>query len=528
METTVVVAHSRTARKRLKILLLGAVVLLAGAAATVLVWKPWAQDAHYFDFSGEAEAVSTTKTRTLDGLWDPKRYSDEFYYPIGIAVLDDGRLIVADSMCDRIQIIGDERTTRIGKPGQYGLSYFDSGALVDGYRENALLRKPSDVAVAPNGDIIICDTGNHVIRRMDDEFVITVAGNGVSGYQDGKEAQSRFNEPRSVALGHDGIIYVADTMNHCIRRIDPDGNVTLFAGVPEASGYRDGTLFEAQFHEPSGIAVLPSGDIIVADSGNHSIRLISNRDVSTVAGAPGELDRASGYPQGGYIDGANASARFNFPRGIAIMPDGSILVADSLNHAVRLIDGETTRTLVGNGIAGMFYGSAENMSLTRPEGVATDGETLYVSDTVNNRVVAVPLGERIMEGRPSRDAMLMSTGISLDSRYSYNGDIRVFLGDQRVDMGRVPPWNTPESVYVPIRPLFEALGAAVTLDERSNVLSVTILDQDTLLQLDRDYFILRGVAVTTIDEIARLFPYILEWFPEFSMIALHIPSDLRR
>ena len=514
-------------KKKGLIILFTAVILLHGVAVVILLWKPWADDAVFSDLSGEAEAVAITKTRPVDGLWDPKRYSDELYYPIGIAILPDGRLVVADSMCDRIQLIGGERNTRIGKPGQYGLSYFDSGALLDGYRENALLRKPADVAVAPNGDVIICDSGNHAIRKMDDEFVITIAGNGYPGYRDGKESEAFFNEPRSVAINNDGIIYVADTMNHCIRRIDTDGNVTLFAGVPEVSGYQDGPPHEAQFHEPSGIAALPSGDIIVADSGNHAIRIISNGLVSTVAGTPGELDRASGYPQGGYIDGINTSARFNFPRGIAIMPDGSIFVADSLNHAVRLIDGDTTRTLVGNGIAGLFYGSAENMSLTRPEGIATDGETLYISDTINNRLVAVPLTERVMEGRPSREAMLLDTGISIDSRYSYNGDIRVFLDDQRIDMGRVPPWNTPESIYVPIRPLFEALGADVKLDERSNVLSITILDQDTLLQMDKDYFILRGVAVTTIDEIVRLFPYTFEWFPEFSMIALHIPSELR-
>jgi hypothetical protein len=142
-------------------------------------------------------------------------------------------------------------------------------------------------------------------------------------------------------------------------------------------------------------------------------------------------------------------------------------------------------------------------------------------------VVAVPLNERIMEGRPSREKLLADTGITTTSRYAYNGDIRVFVDGRRIDMGRVPPWNTADSVYVPIRPLFETLGADVTLNERTNILTITIQEQDTVLTLNRDYFILKGIAVTTADEITRLFPYAFEWYPEFSVIALHTPSGLQ-
>jgi len=188
---------------------------------------------------------------------------------------------------------------------------------------------------------------------------------------------------------------------------------------------------------------------------------------------------------------------------------------------------QDTITLLGSGMADQFYGSVENLKLTRPEGVYVYGDTLYVSDTMNNRVLAVPLVKRILEGRPSRDEMLRATGLTTTSRYAYRGEIRVFIGSERVDMGRVQPWNTADYVYVPIRPLFEALGADVRLDERTNLLTITVQGKDTILALDEDYFILRGVAVTTLDEIIRLFPYALEWFPEFSLITLHIPSDLR-
>jgi len=508
------------------IALFAAVVLIAGAAITLFIVRPWVDKAPVRLLTGEAEAVLTTKVGIIDGLQDLSRQLDELYYPVGV-VRRGTELIIADSMCDRIQIVDEVSSRRIGRPGQYGLSYFDSGALVDGYRENAMFMKPAGVAIAPNGDIVVADTGNNVIRRIDDEFVITIAGNGQGGFRDGCETDARFNAPRAVAVDAHGNIYVADTMNNCIRRIDTEGNVTLFAGNPAERAWRDGALLEARFHEPSGIAVSPSGEIFVADSGNHSIRRIADGVVTTIAGAPGELDRSSGYSSGGYIDGDNESVRFNFPRDIAVTPDGAIVVADSMNHAIRIIEDGTTRTLVGNGVAGQMYASAENMMLTRPEGVYTDGETLYIADTINNRVVRVPMQDRVMEGRPSRDEMLRRTGITTDSRYSYHGDIRVFVDDQRLDMGRVQPWNTPEGIYIPVRPLFEALGATVYLDERTNVLSVTIQEQDTHLYFNREYFILRGVTVTTIDEVVRLFPYTLEWFPEFSMIALHIPSDIR-
>lgn len=513
-------------KKRLLLLCSALVVVVIAAAVTVYLVFFRTEEDPSAQTSGEAEAVMTTKAKTYDGIWDAKRYSDEFYLPIGIA-LKDGNLVVADSMCDRIQIIDGVKNKRIGKAGQYGLSYLDSGALVDGYRENALFMKPSDVAIDTNGDIIICDTGNHCIRRMDDEVVITIAGNGTDGYQNGRESEAQFSSPRSVAVDANGIIYVADTLNHCIRRIDTDGSVTLYAGSPNQSGYRDGTLTDAQFFEPCGLTVSPDGDLYVADSANHCIRKISGDTVTTVAGLPGETSRTTGYPEGGYLDGDITQARFRFPRDVAMLPDGSLIVADTLNHSIRMIRGEEVITLAGGGLADQYYSSAENLKLSRQESVCTDGETLYISDTANNRVVALPLTERILEGRPSREKILEDSGVSTNSKYAYKGDIRVYIDGQLVDMGRVPPWNTADCIYVPIRPLFEALGAVVTVNEKTNTLTIQIGDDSTVLTLNKDYFILKGVAVTTTDEIVRLFPYTFEWYPEFSLIALHIPSDLR-
>ena len=337
-----------------------------------------------------------------------------------------------------------------------------------------------------------------------------------------------FNGPRAAVLCPRNYIYVADTMNHVLRRVCPAGEVSLFAGEPGVSGFADGALGNARFFEPSGLYLSADGVLYVADSANHAVRRIDGGVVQTVAGRPGEPIRFSDYFEGGHVDGENAYARFDFPRDVALLADGSVLVADSLNHSVRLISDGRTRTLVGGGMPGRFHDSAENLRLTRPEGIATDGETLFISDTMNNRVVALPLTERVLAGRPSRRQMLADTGLTVNSRFAFRGDIRVFLGNERLDMGRVQPWLRGDAIFVPVRPFLEALGADVDFDEAGGVLSVGVGGTVTQLTRERDFFVMRGAMVTTLGELTRLFPYTLEWFPELSLITVYVPRDLLR
>ena len=513
-------------KKRITIISIVLILLLSGLAATVYFALP-RMDADPREYIiGEAEAVAVTSITWFDGISNPQSVLDELYYPIGITVMGS-YLVVADSMCDRIQILDGRYNERIGMPGRFGLSYQSAGAFIDGFREYAMFVKPSGVFVTRDGDIIVSDSGNHAIRKITGAFVITIAGNGTSGFRDGLETEAQFNKPRAAVMCPDGFIYVADTLNHVLRRIDPNGYVTLFAGAPGENGFSDGSLSEARFFQPSGLYLTEAGILYVADSANHAIRRIDSGVVSTVAGQPGRPIRFSDYFEGGHIDGPNNEARFDFPRDITLLPDGTIFVADSLNHAIRMITPEGTRTLLGGGMAGRFHDSAENLRFTRPEGVATDGETLFISDTMNNRVLSIPVTDRVLAGRPSRGQMLRETGLTINSRFPFRGDIRVFLGDQRVDMGRVQPWIRGDSIFVPVRPFLEALGATVHLDESTGELFITIGDTVTVLALDLDYFIMRGVMVTTLSELTRLFPYTIEWFPELSLITLYIPQDLR-
>lgn len=161
--------------------------------------------------------------------------------------------------------------------------------------------------------------------------VTTLAGSTKGGgYTDGTGADARFSRPDAVAAGAAGILYVADTGNHTIRRITPDSKVTTFAGSHGHAGQVDGAALAARFRFPAGIAVRQSdGSIYVSDTGNHVIRRITAQgQVVTIAGLAGSF---------GSADGSGSAARFNEPRGLAVDSSGNVYVADYMNEAIRKI-----------------------------------------------------------------------------------------------------------------------------------------------------------------------------------------------
>ena len=154
--------------------------------------------------------------------------------------------------------------------------------------------------------------------------VSTLAGSGgaAGGFADGAAADARFNYPADVAVDAEGNVIVADSENHCIRKIGPDGTVSTLAGSREReSGFADGAAADARFEDPLDVAVDAEGNVIVADSENRCIRKIGpDGTVSTLAG--------SREQEPGFADGAAADARFRGPRGIAIGFEGTVFVAD--------------------------------------------------------------------------------------------------------------------------------------------------------------------------------------------------------
>ncbi|TMU50413.1 hypothetical protein, partial [Flagellimonas algicola] len=150
------------------------------------------------------------------------------------------------------------------------------GGYMDGGLSDARFRFPEGMAKSGEGTILLADSGNHRIRAIDqdNENVGTFAGSGWGYVNDVPRSEARFRNPTDISVAGDGNIYISDRLNHCIRRIDPEGNVITIAGVPETRGHVDGLGDGAQFSSPLGVLHTGEGEIYVADTGNHTIRKI--------------------------------------------------------------------------------------------------------------------------------------------------------------------------------------------------------------------------------------------------------------
>lgn len=211
-------------------------------------------------------------------------------------------------------------------------------------------------------------------------YVTTLAGNGREpGALDGQGVAARFNEPQGIAVDKDGNVYVADMVNHSIRKITPQGVVTTLAGnINGPNGYVDGKGATARFSAPNGLAMGPDGFLYVGDHYNYRIRKVSLAgDVTTFAGILWNTG-----PEGGQVDGAASVATFNAPYGVAADQQGNIYVADQYNNRVRKITANgMVSTLAGGGYyhSGHKDGPASTSLFYNTYAVATDlSQNVYV------------------------------------------------------------------------------------------------------------------------------------------------------
>jgi sugar lactone lactonase YvrE len=253
------------------------------------------------------------------------------------------------------------------------------------------LNVPSAIALAPGGTLIVAETGAHIILRLDPKTGQSslVAGvRGRAGYADGPGPTALFNGPIGVAVGPEGTVYVADTYNDRIRAVDPESQqVRTIAGGAEPGMIDAPQGSDARFDTPCGIAVGPDGALLVADTGNHRLRRVDpSGAVTTLAG--------TGEP--GSIDGPPFAASFDQPVGLAVARDGTIYVTDARGSALRAcrfgaVSGvETVAGFLGSGLVD---GPLDQARLRAPSGVAVAGDgTIIIADT-GNRLVRVLVGE---------------------------------------------------------------------------------------------------------------------------------------
>ncbi len=273
---------------------------------------------------------------------------------------------------------------------------------------------PRGLCADPRGGVLVADAANAMVRRIaPDGMVSSLAGvPELRKTVEGPAAKAGFVGPDALAVGADGSIYVADSYANTLRVLR-DGVVSLLAGADQLPGYADGAGAQARFNHPVGIAVDPrSGDLLVADAYNHTIRRVG-RDglVSTLGGTPGINE---------HRDGPLRHALFNTPVGIAVHGDGSIYVSEYFNHDLRRISphGEVS-TLAGlAGQPGDLDGPGPRARLRRPQQIAFDAAgVLYIVDAGNRKLRAL-----------GRDGVLRTVAGRADGELAEPGPLPASLG----------------------------------------------------------------------------------------------------
>ena len=245
----------------------------------------------------------------------------------------------------------------------------------DGQGDEARFDCIFGLALERGGSVLVSDSGNNSVRRVSRHGqVTTVAGNGKQGFADGVGKAARFNWPDDIEVDSQGLIYVTDTQNHCVRTVQPaDGTVSTLCGKGKEEGRVDGPAAEARFNRPVGLALDMNEDLIVTDCFNHSVRKVALPDgrVTTVAGSVEGGDAGQGY-----ADGTGTAARFDSPNGVAVDGSNAIFVADSNNNRVRKISGEggVVTTVAGHAEAGKVDGTGPTARLNLPYKLTIDEE----------------------------------------------------------------------------------------------------------------------------------------------------------
>jgi sugar lactone lactonase YvrE len=320
------------------------------------------------------------------------------YHPVGVSAAD-GTVYVSDSGANLVATIANSATTAFaGSLTAFG-EHGDGGQAT-----SASLYHPGGSAVDANGDVFIADSGDNTIREVTPAGVIRrtagsgIAGLGYAGPGGFPATLSSLDHPQDVAVNAQGDVFIADTYNNRVVEVTTRGQVTAIAGDGTAGYSGDGRLAAfAELNQPNGVALDAHGNLYIADSANNVIRRVDARTgiITTVAGDY-TADKANGG-LGGFSgdNGPATSAQLNDPQGIAV--DG----ADTFNNAIREVTPAGTITTVVNSAAagggipaagGESSGKAPTASkLNSPYGVAIDSssDALYIADTHNSEIAEV-------------------------------------------------------------------------------------------------------------------------------------------
>lgn len=315
-----------------------------------------------------------------------KSSATNLIYPNGLALDDNGDLYISDIGAHHVLKLDRRgRLTVIAGTGEGGFGG-DGGPAT-----KARLFAPHDLAFDSEGDLLIADTFNHRIRRVDRHGTITtVAGDGKAEYSgdDGPATQASLNTPQGIAFDRAGDLLIADTFNHVVRRVDTTGKIATFAGTVPGHGGDGGDSKRAQINLTMAVAVATDGAVYISDAANSRIRRVSPDGViRTVVGyGPAQDTYGGGFAGDG---GPPDKAKIFSATDLKFDAAGALYISDSGNNRIRVIRAGVITTVAGSGRQG-FGGDGEKAlaaELNTPQkiAVAKDG-SLFIADRANHRV----------------------------------------------------------------------------------------------------------------------------------------------
>ncbi len=309
----------------------------------------------------------------VSGSTDGTGSNARFSYPIGIAIDSSDNLYVTDRGNHTIRKITPAAvvTTFAGMAGVSGSS--------NGTGTSAKFYYPAGITIDSSGNLYVADEINHLIRKITPAAVVTTfAGSaGVSGTNDGTGTNARFYNPRGITIDSSGNLFVADSNSGLIRKITTGAVVTTLCGG-YSDQFKDGTGSAAAFYSPEGLVIADTGNLIVADLSNQSLRQVTPAGVVTTISS-----RYKSY------DGTGVAARFRAPRGLAVDSHGNVFVAEQNDHTIRKItpDGVVTTFAGLSGVSGSTDAVGSNARFYNPTDIAIDNlDNLFVTDLNNNAI----------------------------------------------------------------------------------------------------------------------------------------------
>ncbi len=379
------------------------------------------------------------------------------FLPFGLAVDAAGNLYLADSSNDRIRKV-DASTglvSTIAGNGNIGATGDNAAATA------ASLSNPSSIALDPAGNLYFADSGNNAIRRVDavTGIITTVAGtlnqHGYTGDR-GLATAATLNTPNGIALDAAGNLFLADTGNHVIRRVDAaSGIITTVAGTG-APGFNGDSIAatNAQLNSPWSVSVAPTGELYIADQNNHRIRMVSVGGIITTIAGTGNVGFTGDL-------GPAAQAQLNEPASVALDVAGNLYIADSGNNRIRKISAKDSTITTIAGIDGESFsgdnGPADQAGLYGPYTLALDGtDSLFIADVFHNRVRKITVNTATLKFpaiRVNRVSAPRSQVVENDGNAPLN-----FTSIGAVSNAQVDP-ATACSVATPLAPLATCVTA---------------------------------------------------------------------